>query len=69
MIHHGFLWRHIPMPMEIQLLFIKNCHSNTGEELTQNMWELFYYYKYVKGINMEERAPYFTEMFADRVSL
>ncbi|MGO4274542.1 Ig domain-containing protein, partial [Paenibacillus sp. TAF58] len=35
--------------------------------LTQNTWELFYYYKYVRGINMEERAPYFTKMFSDRV--
>ena len=24
--------------------------------LTQNMWETFYYYKYAKGINIEERA-------------
>ncbi|KRF43727.1 discoidin domain-containing protein [Paenibacillus sp. Soil787] len=36
--------------------------------LTQNTWELFYYYKYVRGINMEERAPNFTKMFSERVS-
>lgn len=35
--------------------------------LTQNTWELFYYYKYVKGINIEERAPFFTKMFSQRV--
>ena len=34
--------------------------------LSQNTWEPFYYYKYVKGINIEERAPYFTKMFAMR---
>ncbi len=34
--------------------------------LTQNTWELYYYYKYVRGIDMETRAPYFTKMFADR---
>jgi hypothetical protein len=35
--------------------------------LTQNTWELFYYYKYVRGINIEQRAPYFTKMFSERV--
>jgi len=35
--------------------------------LTQNTWELFYYYKYVRGMNFEERAPYFSRMFAQRV--
>jgi len=36
--------------------------------LTQNTWELFYYYKYVKGIDIEARAPYFTKLFSERVS-
>jgi hypothetical protein len=36
--------------------------------LTPNTWELYYYYKYTAGINMEEVAPHFTQMFADRVS-
>ncbi len=35
--------------------------------LTQNTWEPFYYYKYARGMNMEERAPYFTQMYASRV--
>ncbi|MEO7577851.1 MAG: discoidin domain-containing protein [Massilia sp.] len=34
--------------------------------LTQNTWESFYYYKYVKGIDIEARAPYYTKMFAAR---
>ena len=36
--------------------------------LINNTWELFYYYKYVKGINMEERAPHFTKLFSERFS-
>ncbi|MGG6312354.1 S-layer homology domain-containing protein [Paenibacillus macerans] len=28
-----------------------------------NMYDLYYYYKYAEGLNMEEVAPYFSEMF------
>ena len=49
-------------------IIYKELSQQYRGRLTQNTWELFYYYKYVKGINMEERAPYFTQMFADRVS-
>ncbi|MDQ0897847.1 LamG-like jellyroll fold domain-containing protein [Paenibacillus sp. V4I7] len=48
-------------------IIYKELSQQYRGRLTQNTWELFYYYKYVKGINMEERAPYFTQMFADRV--
>jgi hypothetical protein len=34
--------------------------------LTQNTWELFYYYQYVRGVNMEQAAPNFTRMYAKR---
>jgi len=36
--------------------------------LTQNTWELFYYYQYVRGVDMEKRAPNFTRIFARRTS-
>jgi large repetitive protein len=36
--------------------------------LTQNTWELFYYYQYVRGVNMEQRAPNFTKIFAKRTT-
>jgi hypothetical protein len=36
--------------------------------LTQNTWELYYYYKYVRGVNMEQRAPNFTKIYSERVS-
>lgn len=32
-----------------------------------NVYDLYYYYKYTAGINMDVEAPYFTEMFAKRL--
>ena len=34
--------------------------------LTQNSWEAFYYYKYVRGIDMEKVAPNYTTIYAKR---
>ncbi|MRV70310.1 hypothetical protein GJ700_01060 [Duganella sp. FT92W] len=36
--------------------------------LFSSTWEPYYYYKYVKGIDIEQRAPYFSHMFAMRNS-
>ena len=36
--------------------------------LSSSTWEPYYYYKYVKGIDVEQRAPYFSRMFALRTS-
>jgi hypothetical protein len=49
-------------------IIYKELSQQYRGRLTQNNWELFYYYKYTAGINIEEKAPYFTQMFADRVS-
>lgn len=35
---------------------------------TSNAWELFYYYQYVRGVDMAQRAPNFTKFFSKRVS-
>jgi hypothetical protein len=32
-----------------------------------NYWELYYYYKYGRGVDMTQRAPNFTKFFADRI--
>jgi len=32
----------------------------------QNTWELFYYYQYARGLNMEQAAPNFTRFFSSR---
>jgi hypothetical protein len=34
--------------------------------LTQNNWEAFYYYKYVRGIDLEQVAPGYTTIYAKR---
>ncbi len=36
--------------------------------LSQNTWEPFYYYRYVRGIDLQERAPYFSALYEKRVS-
>jgi large repetitive protein len=39
-----------------------NYRGRTGS----NTWELFYYYQYVRGIDMLQRAPNFSKFFAKR---
>ncbi len=34
--------------------------------LTQNTWEAFYYYKYVRGLDLEQLTPNFTTIYAKR---
>jgi hypothetical protein len=34
--------------------------------LTQNSWEAFYYYKYVRGLDVEHLAPNYTTIYAKR---
>jgi len=34
--------------------------------LTQNTWEAFYYYKYVRGMDLEQLAPNYTSIYAKR---
>jgi hypothetical protein len=34
--------------------------------LTQNTWGSYYYYKYTRGFDMDQRAPYFTEAYRRR---
>jgi hypothetical protein len=34
--------------------------------LTQNTWELYYYYQYTRGVNMAQAAPNYTRIFANR---
>lgn len=50
----------------VPTIIYKSLASAYRGRLTQNTWEPFYYYKYVRGVNIEERAPNFTKMFAER---
>jgi hypothetical protein len=45
----------------------KNVSPNYRGRTGSQTWELFYYYQYVRGINMEQRAPNFTRFFDRRV--
>ena len=49
-------------------IIYKQLASAYRGRLTQNTWELYYYYKYVRGVNMVQRAPNFTRIYAQRVS-
>ena len=49
------------------VVYKKVADSYRGR-LTQNTWELFYYYQYVRGVDMEQRAPNFTKIFAKRTT-
>ena len=49
-------------------IIYKQLASAYRGRLTQNTWELYYYYKYTRGVNMEQRAPNFTRIYAERVS-
>jgi hypothetical protein len=47
-------------------IIYKGLASAYRGRLTQNTWDQFYYYKYNRGVNIEERAPSFTKLFAAR---
>jgi hypothetical protein len=38
-----------------------------GRFNTANFWDLYYYYKYVKGVDVKEKAPYYYEAFTKRL--
>jgi hypothetical protein len=43
-----------------------NVSQSYRGRLTQNTWEAYYYYKYVRGIDMETVAPDYTTIYAKR---
>jgi len=49
-------------------IIYKQLSSNYRGRLTQNHWELYYYYKYIRGVDMEQRAPHFSDMYSRRVA-
>ncbi|OPH46585.1 hypothetical protein BC351_13900 [Paenibacillus ferrarius] len=38
-----------------------------GRFVNNNIWYLFYYYKYIKGVDIAAKAPYFYEAFTKRL--
>ena len=43
-----------------------NVNPSYRGRLTQNNWEAFYYYKYVRGLDLEQIAPGYTTIYAKR---
>ncbi|MGG1553807.1 S-layer homology domain-containing protein [Paenibacillus ferrarius] len=41
--------------------------SYRGRMTTTQFWDIYYYYTYVKGVNVAEAAPYFYEAFTKRI--
>lgn len=41
--------------------------SYRGRMTTANFWDLYYYYTYIKGIDLKEKAPYYYEAFTKRI--
>lgn len=41
--------------------------SYRGRMTTANFWDLYYYYSYVKGVDLQKKAPYYYEAFTKRI--
>jgi large repetitive protein len=48
-------------------IYQKLSDSYRGRMTTANFWDLYYYYTYVKGVNVAEKAPYYFEAFTKRI--
>jgi hypothetical protein len=42
-------------------------NSYRGRYNTASFWDLYYYYTYVRGIDLSQKAPYFNEAFSKRM--
>jgi hypothetical protein len=48
-------------------LVYQQLNTNYRGRIGGNVYDLYYYYKYSEGMDMEQAAPYFSEMFAKRL--
>ena len=51
---------------EVKGIYYKISDLYKGRTNTALFWDMYYYYTYTKGINLEEKAPYFHEAFTKR---
>ncbi|WP_248924001.1 OmpL47-type beta-barrel domain-containing protein [Paenibacillus hamazuiensis] len=47
-------------------IYQKLSDSYRGRSTTALFWDMYYYYTYVRGVNVAEKAPYFYEAFTKR---
>ncbi|MBW7452960.1 discoidin domain-containing protein [Paenibacillus sepulcri] len=76
-----FFWKYmlgydthwVPVPFSIfpdgtvKGIYSKFSDSYRGRMNTALFWDMYYYYTYVKGVNVAEKAPYFYEAFTKRI--
>jgi hypothetical protein len=69
MIGYEIPWVSVAMSVNpdgsIRAMYTNVSQSYRGR-LTQNTWEAFYYYKYVRGIDLEQVSPGYTTIYAKR---
>lgn len=51
---------------EVKGIYYKISDLYKGRTNTALFWDMYYYYTYTKGFNLEEKAPYFHEAFTKR---
>jgi hypothetical protein len=54
---------------EPKAIYYKLSEMERGRLLSVFGWDLYYYYTYVKGVNVQASAPYFYEMFTKRLPM
>ncbi|MGV7119034.1 putative Ig domain-containing protein [Paenibacillus kyungheensis] len=48
-------------------IYYRFSDSYRGRMNTANFWDLYYYYTYIRGIDLKEKAPYYYEAFHKRI--
>ena len=65
---HGRLFHYAISPDgTVRGIYSAISNAYRGRMMTANFWDLYYYYTYVKGINVAEKAPYYYEAFTKRL--
>ncbi|MFP3126568.1 discoidin domain-containing protein [Ectobacillus funiculus] len=71
MLGYDTSWTPVPYVYDengnVKGIYQKLSDSYRGRMTTANFWDLYYYYTYVKGINVAETAPYYFEAFTKRI--
>lgn len=52
---------------KIKGIYQRLSDSYRGRMTTANFWDLYYYYTYIKGVDLKEKAPYYYEAFTKRL--
>ncbi len=71
MLGYDTTWTPVPYAISpdgtVRGIYSAISNAYRGRMMTANFWDLYYYYTYVKGINVAEKAPYYYEAFTKRL--